>query len=82
MFCLLISKMPWHHATKLLRELQRSTIWLACARVRSERCVSTDLIRALASPISMRCSDRLHLRTSWSCPRRKLPAICKSSIAF
>src|ERR1700752_3255213 len=30
---------------------------------------------------SMRCSDRLHLRTSWSCPRRKLPAICKSSIA-
>jgi HpcH/HpaI aldolase/citrate lyase family len=54
----------------------------ALARVRCEPSVSTDLIRAPASPISMSYSDRLHHRTSWSCPRRKLPAICKSSIAF
>ena len=56
--------------------------WPAPARVRSGPCVSTDLIRGLASPISMRCSDQLHLQTSWSCPRRKLAAICKSSTAF
>ena len=39
-------------------------------------------IRGLASPISMCCSDPLHLQTSWSYPRRKLAAICKSSTAF
>ena len=45
---------PWHPATNLLRGPQRSIIWRARARVRSRPCVSTDLIRAPASPISMR----------------------------
>jgi len=54
MFCLLILRMPWRLATNLLHGPQRSIIWPARARVRSGPCVSTDLIRAPASPISMR----------------------------